>query len=520
MVISEAGGLADGPDLWRDLVEAVPDPLLLVRADGTIQYLNRSARGVASGPVQGTRVFDYVPAALHAEIRQSLAEVFAGGGTRIREIQVIHLDGSVRWYATHTGPVLRNGVPVAATIVARDMTGRKQAEAALRESEERNRTLVEHAPEAIVVLDVDACRFVDANSNACELFGLPLEKLLASNPVALSPPTQAGGEPSELAALRRIAEALGGGTPVFDWTHLTPSGVELLCEVRLVRLPAEKRRLVRGSVTDVTRQRRLEEHLWQLQRLEAVGHLAGGIAHDFNNLLTVIRGSVQVLREDLPPGDPLLLETEWIESAATRGSALTRQLLDFARHKRVGAARVELNRLTENALVLLQRLLGTQVRLISRLDPSGAPVTADGSQLEQVLMNLVLNARDAMPQGGTVTVSTSRISHLRWPAESPCHGLERVVRLRVEDTGAGMDEATQRQIFRPFFTTKAPGSGTGLGLAIVEAVVKRSGGCVEVSSRPERGTTFDVYFPDAEAGKTGGTGKTGETGRTGCRAEG
>ena len=520
MIGSELEGLADSPELWRALVEAVPDPLLLVRQDGTIEYLNRSARGVSSGPVQGTRVFDYVPAALHAEIRQSLTEVFAGGGTRIREIQVTHRDGSVRWYATHTGPVMRDGVPVAATIVARDMTGRKQAEAALRESEERNRTLVEHAPEAIVVLDVDACRFVDANSNACELFGLPLEKLLASNPVALSPPTQAGGEPSELAALRRIAEALGGGTPVFDWTHLRPGGVEILCEVRLVRLPAEKRRLVRGSVTDVTRQRRLEEHLWQLQRLEAVGHLAGGIAHDFNNLLTVIQGSVQVLREDLPPGDPLLLETEWIESAATRGSALTRQLLDFARHKRVRAARVELNRVTENALVLLQRLLGTQVRLISRLDPSGAPVTADGSQLEQVLMNLVLNARDAMPQGGTVTVSTSRISHLRWPAESPCHGLERVVRLRVEDTGAGMDEATQRQIFRPFFTTKAPGSGTGLGLAIVEAVVKRSGGCVEVTSRPERGTTFDVYFPDAEAGKAGETGKIGGTGKTGCRAEG
>ncbi|HJR34428.1 MAG TPA: ATP-binding protein, partial [Gemmatimonadales bacterium] len=268
--------------------------------------------------------------------------------------------------------------------------------------------------------------------------------------------------------------------------------------VRLVRLPAERRRLVRGSLTDVTRQRQLEEHLWQLQRLEAVGHLAGGIAHDFNNLLTVIQGSVQVLREELPPGDPLLLETEWIESAAVRGSALTRQLMDFARQKRTPRARVELNRVAENSLVLLERLLGSRVRLIKRLDPAGAPVTADGSQLEQVIMNLVLNARDAMPQGGTVTVSTSRISHLQWPAESPCHGLTQVVRLRVEDTGTGMDEATQRQIFRPFFTTKAPGSGTGLGLAIVETVVKRSGGCVEVTSRPEVGTTFDVYFPEAD----------------------
>ncbi|HSE51153.1 MAG TPA: PAS domain S-box protein [Gemmatimonadales bacterium] len=495
---SELAGPTESPELWRALVEAVPDPLLLVREDGTIQYLNRSARRGAGGPVQGSRVFDYVPAALHAELRQSLAEIFSGGDTRIREIQVTHLDGSVRWYATHTGPVLRDGAPVAATIVARDVTGRKQAEAALRESEERNRTLVEHAPEAIVVFDVDAFRFLDVNSNACALFGLSREKLLASNPIALSPPTQASGEPSELAALRRVAEALGGGTPVFDWTHLTPEGVEILCEVRLVRLPSERRRLVRASVTDVTRQRRLEEHLWQLQRLEAVGHLAGGIAHDFNNLLTVILGSVQVLREELPPGDPLLLETEWIERAAARGSALTRQLLDFARQKGTRVARVDLNRIAEDSLVLLERLMGSRVRLVKRLDPTGAPVTADGSQLEQVLMNLVLNARDAMPQGGTITVSTSRISHLQWPAASPLHGLERVVRLRVEDTGAGMDAATQQQIFQPFFTTKAPGSGTGLGLAIVEAVVKRSGGCVEVISRPKGGSTFDVYFPETD----------------------
>jgi PAS domain S-box-containing protein len=495
---SELAGPTESPELWRALVEAVPDPLLLVREDGIIQYLNRSARRVASGPVQGTRVFDYVPAALHAELRQSLAEIFSGGDTRIREIQVTHLDGSVRWYATHPVPVLRDGVPVAATIVARDVTGRKQAEAALRESEERNRTLVEHAPEAIVVFDVDAFRFLDVNSNACALFGLSREKLLASNPIALSPPTQAGGEPSELAALRRVAEALGGGTPVFDWTHLTPEGVEIRCEVRLVRLPSERRRLVRASVTDVTRQRRLEEHLWQLQRLEAVGHLAGGVAHDFNNLLTVILGSVQVLREELPPGDPLLLETEWIERAAARGSALTRQLLDFARQKGTTVARVDLNRIAEDSLVLLERLMGSRVRLVKRLDPTGAPVTADGSQLEQVLMNLVLNARDAMPQGGTITVSTSRISHLQWPAESPLHGLDRVVRLRVEDTGAGMDEATQQQIFQPFFTTKAPGSGTGLGLAIVEAVVKRSGGCVGVTSRPEGGSTFDVYLPETD----------------------
>ena len=234
-------------------------------------------------------------------------------------------------------------------------------------------------------------------------------------------------------------------------------------------------------------------------RLAVLGRLAAGIAHDFHNILTVVCASVEVLREELPGGHPLRLEVEWINDAARKGAALTSQLLALARRQELNAERVELNTLTRDTLSLLGRLLGPRVKLVNRLEPMGAPVRADRSQLEQVLFNLVLNARDAMPQGGTLTVSTSRVPARVWPEDAPCRVVGPIVRLRVEDTGIGMDEATRRQLFTPFFSTKSGGKGNGLGLAIVDAVVKRSGGCLEVVSRPGWGTTFDVILPDAEA---------------------
>jgi two-component system cell cycle sensor histidine kinase/response regulator CckA len=234
--------------------------------------------------------------------------------------------------------------------------------------------------------------------------------------------------------------------------------------------------------------------------------LAGGIAHDFNNVLTVISASAETLRQELPAGDPLRLEAEWILSAAQKGSALTRQLLAFARRQGPAQGCIELNLLTSETLTFLSRLLGPGVQVVQRLDPAGASVKADRSQLEQVLMNLVLNARDAMPHGGTVTVSTVRLHERRWPEESRCRVQGPLVLLRVEDTGIGMEESVRRQIFTPFFTTKGPQAGTGLGLSVVQTVVKQSGGCLEVTSHPGTGTAFEVILPDAGARAAEATG--------------
>lgn len=479
----------------RTLVEAVPDLLLLVGLDGTVEYLNR-APGFARSAVLGTPVVDYAPAEIQEELRRSLGEIFAGAEPRVRELPARLPDGTTRWFATHTAPVVREGCVVGATIVARDVSEAKRAESALRESEARYRTLVENAPEAIVVLDVDAGHFVDANQNASNLFGLSREALLDSDPVTLSPPTQPDGQPSGIQARERIEAALGGEAPTFEWMHRTPAGTDVLCEVRLVRLPASDRRLVRGSLTDVTRQRQFDENLQRWQRIEAVGQFASGIAHEFNNLLMVMAPSVDRLIEELADAPPLRLEAGWIKSAVERGTVLTNRLLAFSRREQSNHGKADLDGVLGDTTGLLARLLSNGVRLVAQLDAAGAVVACDRYELEQVLMNLVLNARDAMPSGGVVTVETSRIRN-RFPREALSgRAAGPVVRLRVSDTGVGMDEATRDRVFDAFFTTKPEGRGTGLGLSIASEIVRRAGGWLEVSSQLGVGSTFDVYMPE------------------------
>jgi len=354
-------------------------------------------------------------------------------------------------------------------------------EEALTDCEARYRTLVDHAPEAIVVLDADAGQFVDANRQATRLFELPLDALLGSNPVALSPRTQPGGADSRELAWQRIEEALAGGAPTFEWVHRTSAGAELPCEVRLVRLPASGRRLVRGSVIDLSRERRLEQQLRQWQKLELLGQLAGGIAHDLNSILMAISASADVLAGDLP--EPARLEAAWIQSAVVRGTALTQRLLGFLRGEEPCAVRLDLNAVVAETAQLLSRLLPGGIELLTRGEP-GSFVRADRHELEQVLLNLLLNARDAMPRGGKITVSLRRM-----PAP--------VIRLRVQDSGQGMDDETRKRMFETFFTTKPEGQGSGLGLSIVQAIVRRAAGWIEVTSQPGQGTSVDVFLPDA-----------------------
>jgi two-component system, cell cycle sensor histidine kinase and response regulator CckA len=227
-----------------------------------------------------------------------------------------------------------------------------------------------------------------------------------------------------------------------------------------------------------------EEAARQVQKMEAVGRLAGGIAHDFNNILTVINGCSEVLLlTDRPRADRELIEE--IKKAGERGAGLTRQLADFGRKKPAQSQLVDLGGLVRDLETMLQRLVREDVRLNLRPHPAPLPILADPGQVEQVVMNLVINARDAMPAGGTITVATDRITSGGEP-----HAL-----LKVSDTGVGMDEATKARIFEPFFTTKAIGKGTGLGLATVYSIVQQTGGRIDVSSAPGRGTTFRIRLP-------------------------
>src|SRR5688572_14271460 len=478
--MTNEGGKLD--DSWQLFAEGIPDILVQLSDDGTVLNINRTPPGLTAAEVLGKNVFEYLVPASRSAVRRALAEVFAGGASRVHEIPLLAEDGGICWFAAHVGPIVAGGRVVAAAVVARDITEQKHGELALRESEARYRILVENAPEAIVVLDVDAARFVDVNANACLLFELRREELLTRDPVALSPPTQPDGRPSSEAARECIRQALDGETPAFEWIHSSASRPNIRCEVRLVRLPAKGRRLVRGSIIDITNQHMLEGQLRQYQKLDTLGQMAGGIAHDFNNILTVISAAAEMLLLDLAPASEVRADAETIRDATVRGAQLTRQILAFAQGREPHREILDLNSLVQHTVEMLRRLMGVNVKLVQQLDPSGATIFADRGQVEQILVNLLLNARDAVGDAGTVTVATQRLA-------------DDSVAMLVSDDGVGMTAAIKERIFEAFFTTKPPGKGTGLGLPTVSALVRDHGGTIGVTSEPGVGTTFEIIFP-------------------------
>ena len=379
---------------------------------------------------------------------------------------------------------------------------RKRAEAALQASEARLAGIIESAMDAIISMD-DNLRVVLFNAAAEQMFGCSAAEALDQSLDHFIPESLRKEYRKQIRALDAIVnpQQARGGFSVAVGRRI--NGEEFPIEVSISRIETSEGTLYTLILRDITQrkqaeeaQAKLEEQLRQSQKMESIGRLAGGVAHDFSNLLTVIRGYTDLIQTRSTVGKMQIESLEQIRQASNRAADLTRQLLALSRQQILSPTVIDLNKLVTNLNKMLGRLIGEDITVTTVLWPELWSVIADPGQIEQVIMNLVVNARDAMPTGGRLSIETDNVhlDHNVGPSDpealtGPC------VILRVTDTGHGMDEATKAQIFEPFFTTKELGKGTGLGLATVYGIVKQSGGHIVVSSQPNYGTTFEIYLP-------------------------
>ena len=371
------------------------------------------------------------------------------------------IDSAVRALREHSNDYLVKPVQpdqLVATIErASERWQRRRAEVAMLESQERLRLIFDHVGDALFIAE-DSGHIIDANPAACVLSEQSLDSL----------------------RLLTISDVL-------------PENNGKVLDVRSAAFAPG---VLVYTVRDLTPQRKLEDQLLQAQKMEAVGQLAGGVAHDFNNLLTVIMSYSSLLLADLGANDAVRSDIQEISDAAERAAALTRQLLAFSRKQVLQMRAVNVNAVVTNVETMLRRLIGEDISLSTHLDSDVALINADPGQLEQVLINLAVNARDAMPGGGALTITTDNAELSNEHGERHLGAAPgKYVMLAVTDTGSGMTRDVQQHLFEPFYTTKGPGKGTGLGLATVHGIVKQCGGDVYVYSELDHGTTFKVYFP-------------------------
>jgi PAS domain S-box-containing protein len=386
----------------------------------------------------------------------------------------------------------RDILQFVSTQVARAIE-RARADEQLRRSETRYRLLFESNPEAMFVYDPGTLRFIAVNDAAVARYGWAREEFLRMTLRDIRPSSEVPKPETAAAAEER------GAATVSDTKHRKKDGTLIDVEVLSDWIEFEGRRARLVLAKDVTERLRLEEQLRQSQKMEAIGQLAGGIAHDFNNLLTAILGFCGLLERQVGANTQMRGDVAEIRHAAGRAAELTRKLLAFGRRQMLAPQVLDLNGLVADLDRMLRRVIGEDIELIAQLDPELAPVKADLGQLEQVILNLVVNARDAMPQGGRVTIQTANTDLDETYTETHAPVVPgRYVLLAVSDTGTGMHPDAKAHLFEPFFTTKEVGKGTGLGLATVYGIVKQSGGYIWVYSETGSGTTVKIYLPRSD----------------------
>ena len=487
--------LREVEQLFKSIVQNSHDGIILIDDNYRIVYANDEFHMIMAyepGEMIGMDFRDFLAPEMYQVVVDRYRMRQAGKTPPIRyEFLVNRKNGEKRWIETSSAVIVnaRNQKQTVAQMI--DVTQRKLAEEALRESEKRLETILNTTPDPVVVYDNQE-RVTYINPAFTRVFGWQLDELLGK-PIPFVPEEK---KPASAEALRELYAH--GGPLTFHTKRLTKSGKTLSVVISAAGIVDDNGEIsgIVVDLTDVTHTEKLESQLRQAQKMEAIGTLASGVAHDFNNLLQAISGFVELMeardgKSSAPTG-----HASQILAAVDRAAELVRRLMVFSRKSEVKLSPIDLNQEINQAVKLLSRIIPKMVRIQTDLDQDIWPILGDSTQIEQVLMNLGSNARDAMPQGGTLTIATRNFvmddsfMDLHFSAEPGNY-----IQLSLSDTGLGMDKETSQRIFEPFFTTKKLGEGTGLGLSTVYGVVTGLGGYISCYSEPGEGTVFNIYLP-------------------------
>ena len=491
--------LVEREELFHLISENAADMIAIVDMEGRRIFNSLSYQkvlGYSPEELQASSAFEQIHPDDQERVKNAAEDARRSGIGKTVEYRLRHKNGT--WLVLEsTSSVIHNvdGEPDKLVIVHRDVTERKSAEGALRRSEADFRSVVEHAPYGIYRASITG-RFLQVNPALQKMLGYTLAEEVLRRDLATDI-FKNNGEYKQLAELLTRTEEIKDME--MEWKKQDETPITVRCSGRRINDENGVAAYFEVFAEDVTEKRVLERQLRMAQKMEAIGRLSGGIAHDFNNHLSVIIGYSRVLKRQLGKDNALCEHALEIEKAGERAASLTKQLLAFSRQQVLTPAVLSLNTLASEMERMLPRLLGEDIEVSLDLDDELGSVKADQGQIEQVIMNLAVNARDAMPEGGKLKIQTANVTlDQTYTRNHPGSKAGDFVMLGVTDTGSGMDAGTLTHIFEPFFTTKERGKGTGLGLATVYGIVKQSNGYISAESSLGKGSSFQIYLPRDE----------------------